>query len=167
MRDVAQGFFDGVLSVFRGIGFIARTRRAWLPSAVPALVLVALSAAAVVVALQMIAPAVMARVTFPPTWFGRAAAATLRILVAVLTAGAGVLLSATFAPALSGPALERIIVLREEDLGLPPRPRVSLFVELWCGLRAQLLALAVGAPLLAALWFVTILVPPSAVVTFR
>ncbi|HEX3595419.1 MAG TPA: EI24 domain-containing protein [Polyangiaceae bacterium] len=165
-RDFVHGLFDGFLSVFRGIAFIGRTRRAWLPSAVPAILLVALTVAGLFVAIHWVAPALMARVPFPDSTFGHFGGAVVRVVVVVLTGGAGALLAATFAPTLSGPALERIIHLREESLGLPRRAPVSVFTELWCGLRAQCVASVVGGPLLAASWLVTLAFPPAAVVTF-
>ncbi|HEX4335859.1 MAG TPA: EI24 domain-containing protein [Polyangiaceae bacterium] len=165
-KGIVLGFVDGLLSVFRGLAFIVRTRRAWPFAAVPALMLVGLSVVGLVVAIRIVAPVVSAHVPLPDSTFGRTGSAALRVGVVVLTAGVGVLLAATFAPVLSGPALERIIELRERALGLPPRAEVSLFTEMWCGLRAQLLAFIVGAPVLAVLWLVSLAVPPAAVVTF-
>jgi CysZ protein len=48
---------------------------------------------------------------------------------------------------------------------LPPRAPLGLLAELSCGLRAQLTAVAVGGPVLAALWLTTLFAPPLAVVT--
>jgi CysZ protein len=114
----------------------------------------------------VIAPAVVARVPLPDSSFGHALATALRFFVTVLATAVSALLAASFAPVLSAPALERIIVLRERALSLPPRPPVSLFTEIWCGLRAQLLAYTVGIPVLVVLWVVTLAFPPAAVVTF-
>lgn len=157
---------DGAASVFRGVLFIARNRRAWLPSAVPALILVVLASAGLFAAIHVVSPWVVARVSLPESTLGRASAAALRVVVAVLTAAISVFVAATFAPALSAPALSRIIELREEALGLPRRERVSFFTEMKCGFTAQLVAYAVGVPVLSALWVVSVLFPPAAVVTF-
>lgn len=157
---------DGAAAVFRGVAFIARSRRAWLPSAVPALILVVLSCVGLFAAIQVVSPWVVAHVPLPPSTLGRASGAVLRVVVAVLTAVISVFVAATFAPALSAPALSRIIELREEALGLPPRGRASFFTEVVCGLAAQLFAYAVGVPILSALWLTSVLFPPAAVVTF-
>jgi CysZ protein len=157
---------DGAASVFRGVLFIVRTRRAWLPSAVPAVILVVLACIGLFAAIHVVSPWVVAHVALPESTLGHASAAVLRVVVAVLTAAISVFVAATFAPALSAPALSRIIELREEALGLPPRERVSFFTEMLCGLTAQLFAYAIGIPVLSALWVVSFLFPPAAVVTF-
>ena len=156
---------DGALSVLRGLVFIARTRRAWLPSAAPALVLLVLSCAGLVVAFR-VSPWAVAHVPLPPSDVGRALAGALRVVFAVLTAATSVLVAATFAPTLAAPALSRIVELREQALGVPPRERVSLLTEVACGLSAQFFAYVVGAPALAALWLLTLAFPPASVVTF-
>lgn len=165
-RWTAGAFVDGALSVFRGVAFIARTRRAWLPSAVPAVILVSLTCAGLYGAIAVVSPWVVAHVPLPGSSLGRVSAAVLRVLVAVFTGAASVFVAATFAPALSAPALSRIVELREQALGLPPRERVSLLTEIVCGFSAQLFAYAVGVPVLSALWVVSLLFPPATVVTF-
>jgi CysZ protein len=161
-----SAFAQGFLSVFRGIGFIARTRRAWIPALVPALVFMLLSLAGMFLAIQVVAPAVVERLPVPVSTFGRYGVMALRVGIAVITTIMGVLVAASLSPALSGPALERIIVLRERELGLPERASVSWLLEFWTGLRAQLVAIAVSLPLLAVLWGATLAFPPIAVVTF-
>jgi CysZ protein len=156
---------DGALSVFRGVVFIVRTRRAWLPSAVPAFFLVALSCAGLISAIHFVSPWAVAHVPLPDGAWGHAMSAVLRVVVAVLAAAVSVFLAATFAPVLSAPALSRIVELREAALGLPPRERLPLFTEIACGFTAQLFAYAVGVPILAVLWVVTLAFPPAAVVT--
>jgi CysZ protein len=165
-RWTPGAFVDGALSVFRGVAFIARTRRTWLPSTVPALMLVSLTCAGLYAAIAVVSPWVVAHVPLPGSALGRISAAVLRVLVAVFTAAASVFVAATFAPVLSAPALSRIIELREQALGLPPRERVSFLTEIVCGFSAQLFAYAVGVPVLAALWIVSLLFPPATVVTF-
>jgi CysZ protein len=157
---------DGAASVFRGVVFIVRTRRAWLPSVAPAAILVVLSCLGLYGAIHVVSPWVVAHVPLPASTLGRASGAVLHVVVAVLTAAISVFVAATFAPALSAPALSRIIELREEALGLPQRQRVSLFREIVCGLTAQLFAYAVGVPVLSVLWLASFVFPPAAVVTF-
>jgi CysZ protein len=73
---------------------------------------------------------------------------------------------ATFATQpLSAPALERLVLLRERELGASPRSAAGFLREFWCAMQAQLVALAIGGPLLALLWFATLIAPPAAIVT--
>jgi CysZ protein len=58
-----------------------------------------------------------------------------------------------------------LVLLRERDLGVAPRPAVGFLREFWCALQAQLVALAIGAPIFAGLWLITLIAPPAAVVT--
>jgi CysZ protein len=161
-----RGFFDGFFSVFRGVRFLVRNKRAWPFAAVPAVVLVVLSLTGLFLAVHFVAPALVARLPPPESIFGRFGVGLLRVVAVVVAGGAGVFVAASCAPALAGPALERIILLREKELGLPERDPVPFFTEIAYGLRAQLLAFAVGAPILAVLWVSTLAFPPLAVVTF-
>jgi CysZ protein len=163
LRSGARGFTDGVGSIFRAVGFIVRTPSAWLPSLVPAAALVVLSCTGVYVAIAFATPAIVVRL--PMSGSGGVIAAVLRAVTAAVTSASAVLLSVWAAPMVSGPALERIVVLRERSLGLPERPQVSFFREVFSGVAAGLFALAVGAPIMASLWFVTLVFPPAAVVT--
>jgi CysZ protein len=94
--------------------------------------------------------------------FGAGLARVTAIAIASLL---GVLLATFVTPPLSAPALERLVLLRERDLGVSPRPAAGLWREFWCALQAQLVALAIGVPVLGLLWLVTLLAPPAAVVT--
>jgi CysZ protein len=162
----ATSFIGGFLSVFRGMAFIVRTPRAWLPASVPGAVFLLLSVVGIFLAIRVVAPALAERVPAPHSTLGKWGVMSLRVTVAVITTVMGVFVAASLSPALSGPALERIVVLRERELGLPERASVSWLLQLWSGLRAQLLAFAVGFPLLGILWVLTLAFPPSAVVTF-
>lgn len=150
--------------MFRGLGFIATTRRVWPFAAVPAFVLVVTFVAGVAYSWSSLVPALVSGLS-PETSLGRLGAGALKLLLSVLAVVAAGLAAAWITPPLSGPALERIVVARERSLGVPERPPVSFVTELWCGVRAQILGLMVGGPVLAALWVVTLAVPPAAVVT--
>jgi CysZ protein len=160
-----RGFVDGFFAVFRGLRFLVRTKRAWPFALVPAVVLVALSLLGLFVAIQFVAPALIALLPPPSSSFGRFGVFLLRGLAIVVAFVASVVVAASCAPVIAGPALERIILLREKDLGLPEREPVPFFTEIACGLRAQLLAFAVGAPVFTVLWLLTLAFPPIAVVT--
>jgi CysZ protein len=160
-----RGFFDGFFSVFRALRFLLRTKRAWPFAAFPAAVLVALGSIGLFLAVRYVAPALVGLLPPSESTFGRLGVAALRVVATVVSGAAGVFIAASCAPVLSGPALEKIILLREKELGLLEREPVPFFTELVYGLRAQLLALAVGVPILALLWVSTLAFPPIAVVT--
>jgi CysZ protein len=86
-------------------------------------------------------------------------------LGALLAAVGAVLLSLVLAPSLSAPALERIVAVVEDDLGVPPRPRLGWLAEVGCGFRALAAGAMFAVPVGATLWFVDILFPAAAVVT--
>jgi CysZ protein len=161
----ARGFIDGVGSIFRGVVFIARTPRAWLPALVPAIALIVLSALGIYFAIAFLTPAIVERIPTSSSGLGRALDGVLRVATAVGTGATAVLLAFWCTPLVSGPALERIVVLRERELGLPERRKVSFLRELYSGFVAGLFTVAVGAPTMAALWLVTLAFPPAAVVT--
>jgi CysZ protein len=152
------------LSVFRGFGFIAKTRSVWLFAAIPGVVLTGLFVAGAGYSLSSLVPALLAGIS-PETSLGKIGAGALRVLLSVLAIVASGLIAAWLTPTLSGPALERIVVARERALGVAERPPVSFFTELWCGLRAQFLGLLVGGPVLFVLWLVTLAAPPLAPIT--
>jgi CysZ protein len=99
------------------------------------------------------------------TRLGQFGAGILRVIFIVLGAVLGVFAATFITPPLSAPALEQLVLLRERDLGLLPRPAAGFIREFWCALQAQLVALAIGAPIFAILWLTTLLAPPAAVVT--
>jgi CysZ protein len=150
--------------VFRGFGFIAKTRSVWLFAAIPCVLLVALFVSGASYGLSSFVPALLSGIS-PETSLGKIGAGALRFLVSLLAIVAAGMIAAWLTPMLSGPALERIVVARERSLGVPDRPPVSFFTELWCGIRAQILGLLVGGPVLLVLWLVTLAAPPLAAVT--
>jgi CysZ protein len=147
--------------VFRGFGFIAKTRSVWVFALIPGVVLVVLFALGAGYSLSSLVPALLTGIS-PETSLGKIGAGALRVLLSLVAIAAAGLVAAWLTPTLSGPALERIVVARERALGVPERPPVSFFTELWCGLRAQILGLLVGGPVLSVLWLVTLAVPPLA-----
>jgi CysZ protein len=156
---------DGALALPRAFAFLFRTRGALLLSAVPAGILVLLFALLAWGALSRLEPALAGLLPGAASTWGRWAISGLRLLVSAVLVVLSALSAAWLTPLLAGPALERLVLLRERDLGLPEREPVSFLVELWCGLGAQVLGLVVVGPILALLWLVTILAPPALVVT--
>lgn len=160
-----RAFVWGVLSTFRGLRFILRTRGALRLAVVPALVLLALSCAGIVFVFGRLTPAVLARLPEATSGIGSMALGLLRFLTSVVLGLVAVLVATWLTPPLSGPALERLILLRERELGVPERPPAPLLTEVLCGLRAQLVGLLVGGPLLVVLWVTTLVAPPLAILT--
>mgnify|MGYP003444678311 FL=1 len=79
-----------------------------------------------------------------------------------MAAPLGLLLTVIVTPLLCAPVFERLTRLRERALGLPPRPAVGFFRELYCALSAQLWSLALLGPVLLVLWLLALLAPPLA-----
>lgn len=72
---------------------------------------------------------------------------------------AGLLASLWITPALSAPALERLVRLTEETVDAPPRRAQGFWFELTCGLRAQLALVVVTLPIALALWLLGWILP--------
>lgn len=89
----------------------------------------------------------------------------LRWIMTLVSALIGLVVALWLTPPLSAPALERLILLRERELGMPPRASAGFFRELSCALQAQLVALLVIGPVWFVLWGITLLAPPLATVT--
>jgi CysZ protein len=124
--------------------------------------LVALSAW---LAFDWIAPALVARLPEQSTWYASLGAQIVRYLSATLATVLGVIVALAVTPPLCGPALERIVVAEERELGVPERAPLGFFAELVCGVRAQLFAALFAVPLLCVLWMVDLFIPAAALVT--
>lgn len=159
--------FWGLLSVFRGAVYLARTPATWPRAVVPALVFLVLFSGGLALSVGVLRPALL-------TWLGAApvdAAAfdwravgteALAWLATLLAVGLGAVLALLLAPPLSSPALEGIVALRERDLGAPAREASSFWHELLCGLRAQLFGALLLGPLALLTWAGGLLVPAAA-----
>jgi uncharacterized protein involved in cysteine biosynthesis len=84
------------------------------------------------------------------------------ILLFLLMAPVALLVAMLLTPVLCAPVLERLVLLRERALGVPPRPAAGLWTELKCALSSQIGWLVVFAPLLLLLWLAALAVPPAA-----
>lgn len=158
-------FFTGAWSLVRGASFVWRTPAAWLPAAVPVALCALLCVVALLASIHFV-PIALTRIW--PDYvvdLGRTGAAIVRVIGIVVAAICGALLAGFATPPLSGPALERLILLRERDLGVAPRPAAGFWRELVCALKSQLLATAVCGPLLVVLWAITLLLPAAGLVT--
>ncbi len=155
----------GFSSVFRAIGYLLRTPRAWTRAAVPALLLFVLVVGALWGTVGLFGPWLRS-VLAPPELDGlslrEAGGVALSWLASALLALLGVFVALIVTPPLSAPALEGLVALRERELGIAPRQARGVWFELVCGLRAQALGLAIFGPVLLAGWIVNLLVPVAA-----
>ena len=158
-------FFEGALAIFRGVSFLWRTPAARALAVVPIAVCVCLCVLVIAGSIHYV-PRLMA-VWWPDleSNLGAIGAGVLRVFGIAIVAVLGVFVAWFVTPPLSAPALERLVLLRERELGLAPRPAAGFWRELACALQAQIVALAVVGPVLVVLWILTLLAPPFAVVT--
>jgi CysZ protein len=158
-------FFTGLVGVFRAFGHLGRLTKAWPYALVPTLVFALLSGLGVWASFEWLEPIVRALLPEATSWYGRLGGSVLSHLGALFAALGAVLLSLALTPALSAPALERIVALVEADLGVVPRPPLGWLAEIACGLRALTAGTMFAVPVGALLWLVDFLFPPAAIVT--
>jgi len=157
-RAPAVGFLGGLGAFLAGVGFIVSTPGVWLLALVPVTTAVTLAAVTLFAGIRLGLDA--APVLAP------AHAWLLRVVFVVAAGLAALLVAVTLAQPLSGWALDRLVVRREQALGRPPapRPHVPWLVALPRALGVNLLGLAFGLPLLALLFAISLLFPPAALV---
>jgi CysZ protein len=153
--------FDGVGALFAGVWFLARRPRAWPIASVPVLIAASLAVVAIWLSFGLLGPW-LSELAFANAESGWQSVlkGSLRWLGSAVAAYLSLLLAVALAPALSAPALERLVRLQEEALGAPERPRRGFWFELRCELEAQLVALGVLIPLALALWLLGLALPP-------
>jgi len=161
----SPGFSAGVRALFRGVSYLFGTPQTWPYACVPALLLVLLLGAAGWFTAWWVLPAIQAALPTGESSFGQVVwrGTSWLLVVGVFLLGASLAFALT--PPLSGPALERLVALRERSLAIPERPPLGWWSEIWCGFRAQVFALIAVVPVLAALWLLELLLPPVVVVT--
>lgn len=138
--------------------FLRTTRRSWSAAAVPACIALTLSGIFGAIAVQQLSPWVANAVApMGETW--RWLWHIVRWLSIALGCYAGLVASLLITPALSGPALERLVRLTEESLDVPPRPAQGFWFELICGLRAQVFLAVITVALALGLWIVGLILP--------
>lgn len=151
--------------MFGGFGYILVRPGTWIWAFIPTLILFALFGLFGWVAFGWLKPALEGWIGASDTWYGKAGTEALGWVAALLAMVLGVLLSLAIAPPLSAPALEKLVEKKEDELGIPRREPISLLSEIWCGVRAQLLAAMFLLPLLLVLWIIDLIFPPASVVT--
>lgn len=157
----SPSFFDGVGALLGGVRFIAGTPRSWPAAMVPVLVAAVLGGILVWLSFGWAGPW-LSEAILPDaeSWYARGAKSAVRWVASALAAYLSLLLALALTPPLSAPALEHLIRLQENALGVAARPALGLWFELKSELEAQLLAFALIAPLALLLWLLALLVPP-------
>lgn len=153
------GFARGFIAPFRAAQQILGTPRIWPLALVPAVVFLALETGVVIASWHYLKPWVEAALG------GGKLGWLASILSVLLLAAFGWWFSLQLTQTLSAPALERIVGIVERDLGAPERAPLGFVAELFCGLRATVLSLAVALPLIGALTLLELVASPLAVVT--
>lgn len=138
-------------------------RRLWPAAATPVLVMVVLLVPLTWWSIGSFGPWLSASLFGETTsWYEEGAQVLVRWLSSALAALLGFWLALLLAPVLSAPALEHLVRERESELGASSRPRHGLWLELKCGLEAQLGGLLLAAPLWLLYWLVALAVPGAA-----
>lgn len=162
-RPRPPSFWDGLLALPRGVRFIWQRPRCWPAAAVPCLVLLVLGGWLLWESIRVYGPE-LAAALFPhaDTWYEAGARAVVRWVVSLLAAYLGGWVALLLAPALSGPALERLVRAQEQALGAAPRSSASFWLELRCGVEAQLWGLLLALPLWLGVWLAAVFLPGAA-----
>lgn len=159
------GFRAGARSLFASLAFLMREPKSWPAAMVPAILLLFFFIVLGVAAIEWLYPLLQDALPAGTGGIGRFLNQAAAGLGAVTAALLGFLLALLVTPALSAPALERLVALREERLGLPGRPPLGFFAGLLVGLRSQLVGAALALPILFGLFLVELGAPALGVVT--
>ena len=157
------GFFDGAKAPFQGLWFLLTNPDTWPFAAVPVSIGLSIFAFFSYLSVRFLPEAVGRAVPAGEAWYSRLGSGVLVVLATVAAVVAAFFLGMVLAQPLSGPALERLVRLRERALGLPERPRTSFSMDAWRSLRSALLG-TLALPALLVLTLVEIFVPGSSVV---
>lgn len=165
MRTGGVSFLSGFTSLFRAPGFLLNRPGLWPYAAVPVVLFLLFEGATVALGYFWLRPWV--ETLLPQTWgtFGevlRSGAGGASVLLAAVL---GWFVAMGLSPALSSPALERLVAAVEEARGVPPHAALGFVAELFCGFRAFAAALAFGVPILLVLWIVSLVAPVLAPLT--
>lgn len=157
------GFLNGFSAPFGAMRTLLLTPRSWSYALVPPAVFLLLEAAFIGVSWEFLKPWAAAQASsasWVPSWLGSSAG----VIAVLLAAALGWFAAALLTPALSAPALERLVGLVEEQVGAPPRAPLGFFAELGCGIRSVLLSLGLTLPLVVLLTLLEIFLPPLATI---
>ena len=152
---------SAVASLWRGFQFLAEDRAARRLAYVPGLLALVLWTFALYLGMHFL-PELAAHFFPALTDVGRGWTLLIDFFVFLLMAPVALLVAMVLTPLLCAPVLERLVLLRERALGVPPRPAAGLWKELTSALSSQIGWLVVFAPLLLLLWLAALLAPPAA-----
>jgi CysZ protein len=160
------GFGAGLISLGGAMKFLAKEPESWPVAIVPTLVFLAISSLGAVLGSIWLTPHVIAWLGLhdATTWYAAVGRGALGVLSFLLSGAVGVVSAFFMTPTLSAPALERLVALQEGALNVAPRREQGWIAEFWCGLKSQVLALAVSVPILLVLAVLQFAVPPAAVI---
>ncbi len=157
------GFFGAAAHPYKGLWFVMKTPGAWPLAVVPVVMATLLVTSIVAAAVAWLVPAAGDLVGASRSWYATAGRVALEALTALLALVLGVVVAAVLSQPLSAPALERLVRLRERELGLPARPQTSLATDLWRSARSATIG-AAGILMVLCLSVVDLLVPGSTIV---
>lgn len=151
----------GVTSLLHGFQFLSANRAARRLAYIPGLLAFVLWGLAVYLGLHYL-PLVAAH--FAPSLAHSSGGWTvlLDILLFLVMAPLALLVAMVLTPLICAPVLERLVLMRERALGVPPRPAAGFFTELRCALTSQLGWLVVFGPIMALMWIAALVVPAAA-----
>ncbi|HET8936629.1 MAG TPA: EI24 domain-containing protein [Polyangiales bacterium] len=152
---------SAVASLWRGFQFLAEDRAARRLAYVPGLLALVLWIIALYLGVHYL-PELAAHFFPALEQVGRGWTLLIDVVVFLLMAPVALLFAMLLTPVVCAPVFERLVLLRERALGVPPRPAAGLWKELTCALTSQLGWLVVFAPLLGVLWLAALLAPPAA-----
>ncbi|MFC1643199.1 EI24 domain-containing protein [Myxococcota bacterium] len=164
-QNVRPGFVAGVTSLPCAVRSLMSAPRLWPCALAPAVVFVALFGLLALGSVAWVRPWVLGLIPEASRGWGGLGAELFSWLAAAAALGLGWVIATVLTPALSSPALERIVAHVEKELGVPVHAPLGFFKELLCGLRAFGAGAMFAGPILLALWTTEILLPPAVIIT--
>lgn len=162
-----SGLALGVGSLTVAFKRLVSTPKLWPYALLPSLTLFGLMTLVLVLAAPTLVHVAVAQsgVTTLDTWYGNAGELALTAILWITSALFAVWIAIVVTPPLCAPALERLVRAEEGVLGVPERAPLSFWFELWCGAKAQMVALVFTATAWLLLSVVSLLVPALVIVT--
>ena len=156
----AIGFWRGFSAPFGAASSLLRQPRSWPYVLLPTVVFLLIEAAFIAVAWRFLAPWIDARLPGG----GSTQSLVVKLLSAVVMAFAGWIAAIVLGPAISAPALERIVDITEAALEAPARAPLGFVAEFWCAMRSMFWSTALTLPVIVGLSLLELLFPPLSVV---
>lgn len=164
--EARPGFFSGVGALFSGAGFVIGTPSIWPLAMVPVVIALLVTGLSTGVTWWLVLPPLGAWLRAHLGTHLGFLATIAEIVVGAFVLATALLLGFAVAQPLSGSALNRIVQRSEATLGPRAWPQASFVEDVGAALQSIAVAYAIGLPLLAILWIVTLVFPPASVVTF-